>query len=82
MALISIVYAWMIFGNFMRLKERKLFATGITFLISIPFMLVINAILSRMISEPVVDIWDILSAFILLVVAFIFFVCDYAKRKK
>jgi hypothetical protein len=33
-----------------------------------------------MIGEPVVDIWDILSMFILLIAAFTVFVCDYAKR--
>ena len=36
MALIAIVYIWLIFGIFNRLKERKLFAGGITFLLSIP----------------------------------------------
>lgn len=81
LALISIVYIWLIFGIFNRLKERKLFAGGITFLLSIPFMLVINMILSRLISEPIIDIWDMLSVFILLIFAFVFFVCDYAKNK-
>lgn len=54
---------------------------GIAFLVTIPFMLVINVTLSRMIGEPVVDVWDILSAFILLTAAFSVFVCDYAKNK-
>ena len=81
MALISIVYMWFIFGIFNRLRMRKLFATGITFLISIPYMLLVNIILSRMISERIIDIWDILSVFILLIFAFVLFVCDYAKNK-
>lgn len=81
MALISIMYMWFIFWIFSRLKIRKLFATGITFLLSIPYMLLINVILSRMISEPIVDVWDILSIFILLIFSFVFFVWDYAKNK-
>lgn len=81
MAIISIVYLWLLFMIFNRLRERKLVATGITFLLSIPFMLIINIILSTMISEPIIDVWDILSAFILLVFAVTFFVYDYAKNK-
>lgn len=81
MALISIMYMWFIFWIFNRLKIRKLFATGITFLLSIPYMLLINVILSRMISEPIIDLWDILSIFILLIFSFVFFVWDYAKNK-
>ena len=81
MAIISIVYLWLLFMIFNRLRERKSVATGITFLLSIPFMLIINIILSTMISEPIIDVWDILSAFILLVFAVTFFVYDYAKNK-
>ncbi len=81
MSLISIVYIWFMFGIFNRLRVRKLFATGITFCLSIPFMLLINIILSKMISEPIIDIWDMLSVFILLIFAFVFFVCDHAQNK-
>ena len=80
MSVISIVYLWMIFAVFHRLRTRKLRALGIIFLLSVPFLLAANTILSRMIGEPVVDIWDILSVFILLIAAFTVFVCDYAKR--
>lgn len=81
MSVITIVYLWLIFVIFKRLKIRKLAAAGITCLLSIPFMLIVNITLSRMISEPLIDVWDILSAFLLLIIAFTFFVCDYAKNK-
>lgn len=81
MAIASIVFLWLIFIIFNRLKAKKLVAAGITFLISIPFMFIVNIILSRMISEPIIDVWDILSAFILMIFAFTFFVCNYAKSK-
>lgn len=81
MSLISIVYIWIIFGIFNHSKMRKLFAIGLIFLSSIPFMILVNVILSRLISEPIIDVWDILSVFIMLTVAFAFFICDYAKNK-
>lgn len=81
MALISMVYIWFIFGIFNRLKTRKLFAAGIIFLLAIPCVLLVNIILSRIVLEPIIDIWDILSIFILLIISFAFFVCDYAKNK-
>ena len=65
MSIISLVFLWIIYIMYRRLKERKLLATGITFLFAIPFTFVINSTLSKMIGEPVVDIWDILSVFIL-----------------
>lgn len=82
MSLISIVYIWLIFGIFNRLKMRKLFAAGLISLSSIPFMILVNVILSRLISEPIIDAWDILSVFLMLIVAFAFFVCDYAKNQR
>lgn len=82
MSLISIVYTWILFGIFNRLKSRKLFATGVIFLSGIPFILLINIILSKLISTPFIDVWDILSLFIILIAAFAFFVCDYSQRKR
>lgn len=63
------------------MKERKLLATGATFLFAIPFTLLVNIILSRMIGGPVIDVWDILSVFILLVIAVAFIIGDYAHKK-
>lgn len=62
-------------------KERKLLATGITFLFEIPFTLLINITLSKLIGEPVIDVWDILSVFILLIVSVAFIIGDYARKK-
>lgn len=77
---ISAIYLWLIFFAFKGLKARKLAAGGITFLLSVPFMLFVNITLSKMISEPVIDVWDVLSIFISLIIAAIFFVCDYARK--
>ncbi len=81
-AVISIVFLWIIAALFSRIgKTRKLIALGITFLLAIPFMIIVNVILSKMIEEPIFDIWDMLSAFIFLIFAFVSFICDYAKKK-
>lgn len=82
MAAISVLYLWILFALFRRLRERKLMAVGITLLISIPFMFAVNLTLSGMIGEPVADVWDILSMFVLLVAAFSVLVSDYAKRRQ
>jgi transcriptional regulator with XRE-family HTH domain len=82
MAVVSILFLWVIAAIWKRVgKTRKLIALGMIFLLAIPFMVIINIILSRMIVEPVLDIWDMLSIFILLILAFISFICDYAKKK-
>ncbi len=82
MAVVSIVFLWLIAAVFNRIgKTSKLVALGITFLIAIPFMFFVNIILSIMIEEPIIDVWDILSVFMLLILSFASFICDYAKKK-
>ena len=81
MSIISLAFLWIIYALYYRLKERKFLATGITLLFAIPFTLLINSILSKMIGEAVIDIWDILSIFILLIIAVAFIIGDYARRK-
>ena len=81
-AIACIVFLWIIVGVFNRIgKTRKLIALGIIYLLAIPFMFIINIMLSKMIAEPILDIWDMLSVFILLILAFASFICDYAKKK-
>jgi transcriptional regulator with XRE-family HTH domain len=81
MSIISLVFLWIIYVLYYRLKERKLLATGITFLFATPFTFLTNGTLSKMIGEPVIDVWDILSIFILLIIAFAFIIGDYARKK-
>ena len=81
-AVISIVFLWIIAATFNYIgKTRKLIALGTTFLLTIPFVIIVNVVLSKMIEEPIFDIWDMLSIFILLIFAFVSFICDYAKKK-
>lgn len=82
MSIITFVFLWIIYTLYYRLKERKLLATGITFLLAIPFTFLINTTLSKMIGEPAIDVWDILSAFILLITAVAFFAGDHVRKRK
>ena len=79
-AVASIVFLWIIVAVF-KCIERKLVALGTAFLLTIPLMIIVNVILSKMIEEPVFDVWDMMSIFILLILAFVSFICDYAKKK-
>lgn len=81
-AVASIAFLWIIAAIFSRIgKTRKLAALGITFLSAIPFVFIVNVMLSKMIAEPVLDVWDILAVFLLLIAAFVTFICDYAEKK-
>ncbi|MCI8774725.1 MAG: helix-turn-helix domain-containing protein [Lachnospiraceae bacterium] len=81
-AFVAILFLWLIFAVFNRIgKTQKLIALGTSFLLAIPFMFVINAVLSKMTAEPILDVWDMLTVFLLLIFAFVFFICDYAKKK-
>lgn len=81
MAVIALVYVWLVFGLFKRFSNRALAVWGTAVLLLIPLQFVINVVLSKMISEQCMDIWDILTTFILLIVAFTIFACDYARKK-
>ena len=72
LALPSIVFLWIVYAVFKCFeKTRKSVAWGITFLSAIPFLFIINLILHKMIAEPIFDVWDLLSVFILLISAVI-----------
>ncbi|HCT92705.1 MAG TPA: DNA-binding protein [Lachnospiraceae bacterium] len=82
MAVVSVVFLWIIVAVFSRVgKTGKLANLGISFLLAVPFLLIVNILLSRMIAEPVFDRWDALSVLILLILALVSFICDYARKK-
>jgi len=80
LAALSILYLWIVFAVVKRLGPTRLFTYGIVVLSAVPFLLVLNAALARLISEPFLDIWDILTVAILLVLAIPLLVCGAVKR--
>lgn len=78
----SIVFLWVIFAVcFFIGKKDKWTASGISLLCAVPFVFVINLILSQMIEEPVVDVWDLLTVFVLLALATAAFARAKGKRE-
>lgn len=82
MAVIAVVYLWLAAGLFKKFTERKLMASGMVFVLAVPLLFIINGALSVLISEPLLDGWDVLTIFLLLIAAFTFFACDYVRHKK
>jgi len=82
MAAVGVVYMWAVFAAFRLLKSRKLLASATSVLIAMPVSLTIDIILSRIINEPIFDVWDAMTCAITIVVAGLLFYLDYAKRKK
>lgn len=81
MSVYSVVYLWSLAAIFKRLRERKAVAAGVAFLLAVPFMIVVNMTLSGILSEPLFDIWDAISVFLLLLLSLPCFACDYARKK-
>ena len=82
MATASIVFLWIIVAVFARVgKTRKSVALGISFLLAITFVFIVNVILAKMIAELIFDVWDMLAVFVLLILAVVSFLFDYAQKK-
>ncbi len=77
----SLIFMWIIAAVFIGMgKSRKRTAFGISFLLAVPFEFAVNLLLSRLIGEPVFDVWDMLTMFIFLIIAFACFVSGKAEK--
>ncbi len=82
MAVPAILFLWLMSAIFARMgKTRRLLALGISLLSAIPLVFLINLILSKMIDEPLLDVWDGLTVFLLLVLSFASLTGNYLKKK-
>lgn len=79
MSVISIVYLWAVFFLFRKIKS-KLLAGGISLLLTVPVIFLINFILSKMIPTAFIDIWDILTLAVIALASAGLIVAHY-KRK-
>lgn len=83
MAVISILFLWVLAAVFYRFgKTKKSLAYGIGFLAAIPFLFLINGALAVMIAEPFLDMWDLLTIFLLLLSACICFLISHKNHLK
>lgn len=79
-SIISICFLWIIYGLFKFFQNRKLLALGISFVLGSVFCLLINAVVSKVLLEPIIDIWDIISCILLLSAGFFCCIKDWQKR--
>ena len=77
---VSVLFLWVMAIIFGRVR-RKPAALGIAFLTAVPFVLGVNIVLSKMIGEPIFDVWDLLAVSVLLLLSAVSFLCDYAGKK-
>ncbi|WP_312941687.1 helix-turn-helix domain-containing protein [Oscillibacter sp.] len=82
MAIISMVFLWIVFALFKILKSRKRIASAITLLLAIPMSFLINVSLSKIISEPLLDVWDIFAFCIFATAAILLLVKNFSIPKK
>lgn len=81
MALIGVVYLWLVFILFKILKARKLLAAAISLLLAIPVYILISFTLSEMNLETL-DVWNIVNVVILILAAGAFFALNSIAAKK
>jgi len=83
-SVIGVAYFWCVFVLSKLLKRRPFLAVSVSLLLAIPASIMINYMLSGILSEPLFDIWDAMTFAILIVVAIVFFFIDFSvqKRKK
>ena len=82
MSLIAVVFLWLVYLIFRFLKNRILVATAISLLLIIPLCLIINVSLSIFISEPFIDIWDMIAFGSVIIGAVILLIIEKKKKKR
>lgn len=80
-AIVSVIFLWIVYFVFRALRDRKLLATGICLLLALPVHVLINYILMKQIQSPLFDMWDVLSVLIIGIVAVVFLFLDLKHRR-
>lgn len=82
MAIIAVVFLWIVYFVFKALGDKKFLATGICLVAVIPAHVLINYILMKKIHSPLFDMWDVLSVLIIGIVALIFLYLHFCRVKR
>lgn len=80
-AVIALVFLWLVFALFWRLRDRRMVAAAVTLLLVIPLGLGINISLSMSIGEPVLDLWDAAQFLAAAVAAAVLLGVERSRRK-
>lgn len=79
---LSIVWVWCVYLIYRRFKSRKLIALSFSLLSAIPLNLAINISLAAILSEPPLDMWDILSCLLIALTAGALFLADFSQNRR
>lgn len=79
-ALVSIVYIWLIYFLSVKLKKCKLIALAIIFFLAIPFQIILKFIIKSYIGGGAFDKWDALAFSIIIVVSVTLLLFDLLLR--
>ncbi len=79
-SLIALAYMWGIFFLFSIKKAAKWNMAAISIILGIPINLLINYIVAKLINQPIIDVWNILSCGILGIVSIVLFLIG--KKQK
>ena len=79
---LTIALAWITFFLFKKLWTRKLLAIAILVLLAIPINIFINAMISDLLDQPLVDVWTVVNAATAACIALILFGIDFALHRK
>ena len=72
-AIVSIIYIWVIYFLFSIKRSEKWNMAAISVLLGIPVSIIINYIVSKFMIQPMIDVWDILSYGIMIVISVLLF---------
>lgn len=80
-SILSIVFIWITYFLVTRFKNRMFLTIGSAILLIIPFAVMINITLAKMLGIAIFDIWDAFSGVIIVIIAASFIIADYKKEK-
>lgn len=81
-SLLSVLYLWCVYFIFQKMKRRKWLAGGISLLLSIPLCLALNVGVAKVLGQPWIDGWDIMSVIILFIGAILLFLVDFSASRR
>lgn len=81
-SLLSLLFLWGVFLLFRGLYRRRWLAASLSSLLAVLLCIAINLFLSRILSGPVMDIWDIAVLSALLLLSLLFFALDYRAGQR
>lgn len=82
MAAVGVAFLWITFILFKILRARKLLAAALTILLLIPANVLISFVLSKLTSEVLVDMWDIMDFSIAVIAAVLLIIADLLVQKR